>query len=85
MSKEAHNPEDFIKEFIEESGIAEPQEDEKRISKIISQTRRNVGTRDLIVLVFVRFWVVLAEIICKVVARQSIDTDMNPAKNKVKP
>lgn len=85
MSEEAQNPEDLIKEIIEESGIPEPQEDEERISKIISQTRRNVGTRDFIILVLVRFWVILAEIFCKVFARQSIDTDINPAKKKVQP
>jgi len=85
MSEEAPNPEDFIKKIIEESGTAEPQKDEERISKIISQTRRNVGTRDFIVLVLVRFWVVLAEFFCKVFARQSIDTDINLAKKKVQP
>jgi len=85
MSEEAPTPEDLIKKIIEESGTAGPQNDEERISKIISQTRRNVGTRDFIILVLVRFWMVLAEFFCKVFARQPIDTDINPTKKKVKP
>lgn len=80
MAEEPQSSEDLIKESIDESGIAEPPKDEKRVSKIISQTRRSVGTRDFIVLTLVRFWLVLAEIICKVFVRQSKDSDNKPKK-----
>ena len=81
MSEETENPEDAIKSIIQTSGIADPQKDEQRVSKIVSQARRNVGTRDFIVLTFVRFWLVLAEIICKFFVRQAKDTDNKPKKN----
>jgi len=81
MTEESQTSEAFIKEIFEESGIAKPQEDEERISKIISQTRRNVGTRDFILLTFVRFWLVLTEIVCKIFARQAKNTDYKPKKS----
>jgi len=83
MAEENKNSEEFIKDIIQESGIAKPQKDEQRVSKIISQARRNAGTRDFILLIFVRFWMVLAEIACKVIAGKSKDTDENPRNSKV--
>lgn len=85
MAENIPNSEEFIKEIILESDIAKPQQDEKRIAKIISQTRRNVGTRDFILLIFVRFWIVLAEFTCKMIARKAKDIDTNSSKKKVKP
>ena len=73
--EENQNSEDFITDIIKKSGIAEPNKDEKRVSKIISQSRRNVGTRDYITLIFVRFWIILAEFACKTIAYQSIEAD----------
>ncbi len=82
MSEESQNSEDYIKDIIQESGIAEPQKDEQRVSKILSQARRKVGTRDFIVLIFVRFWIILAEITCKIFARHSTDTETNPKNSR---
>ncbi len=85
MAEENKSPEEFIKGIIQESGVAKPQKDEQRISKILSQARRNAGTRDFILLIFVRFWIVLAEITCNVFARQSKGADMHPRNSKNKP
>lgn len=85
MSEETQNSEDFIKDSFQKSGIAERRKNENRIAKILYQARRNVGSRDFILLVFVRFWMVLAEIACKIIACQSKDKDVNPKNSKIRP
>lgn len=77
MTEENQNSEDFIKNIIQESGIMEPQKDEKRIKNIILQARRNAVFRDYVLLIFVRFWMVLAELTCIVFARSSKPRDID--------
>ncbi len=77
MLEEPKKSEEHIKEIIQKSKIAETQKDEKRVSKILSQARRDVGLRDFITLIFVRFWVVLAEMTCTIFARKKISQNKN--------
>lgn len=84
MSEEIKTSEDVIKDIVGKSGIAVPQKNDQRILKIISQARRNVGTRDFILLIFVRFWMVLAEFTCKVIAGPAKHKEEN-SDSKIKP
>ncbi len=82
MSEESQHSEEFIKKIIQKSELEKPSSNEKKISKIISQARRDIGVRDFILLVFVRFWIVLAEITCKAIASHSKGKDSENFKLK---
>lgn len=77
MQEEPKNSEEYIKEIIQKSKISETQKNEKRVSKILSRARRDIGLRDFITLIFVRFWIVLAEMACTIFARQKINQKPN--------
>ena len=71
MQEPDNNPEEFVEKVIKGSLSTADSDDEERIPRTIARVQRNTNVRDVILLVFVRFWMVLAEITCKVFANSS--------------
>jgi len=71
MRESGNNPEDFIEKVLKESPPTAVTSDEERIARTVARAQRKTNTRDIMLLVFVRFWMVLAEVTCKVFAKTS--------------
>jgi len=71
MKEPDNNPEEFIEKVIKGSPPTADTDDVERIARTIARVQRNTNVRDVMLLVFVRFWMVLAEITCKVFANSS--------------
>ena len=76
MQEPDSNPEEFVEKVIKESLPTADTDDEERITRTIARVQRNTNIRDVILLVFVRFWMVLAEITCKLFANTSKHSSM---------
>ena len=71
MQDSDNNPEEFVEKVFRESQPTTATNAEERIARTISKAQRKTNARDIILLVFVRFWIVLAEITCKLFANSS--------------
>jgi len=71
MQESDNNPEEFVEKVFRESQPTTATNAEERIARTISKAQRKSNARDIILLVFVRFWMVLAEITCKLFANSS--------------
>jgi len=71
MQDSDNNPEEFVEKVFRESQPTTATNAEERIARTISKAQRKTNARDIILLVFVRFWMVLAEITCKLFANSS--------------
>lgn len=71
MQDSDNNPEEFVEKVFRESQPTTATSAEERIARTISKAQRKTNARDIILLVFVRFWMVLAEITCKLFANSS--------------
>jgi len=71
MEESGKNSEEFAEKVFNESSSNTATNDEERIARTLAKVQRKTNTRDVILLVFVRFWIVLTEITCKLFARSS--------------
>ena len=71
MQESDNNLEEFVEKVFRESQPTTATNTEERIARTISKAQRKTNTRDIILLVFVRFWMVLAEFTCKLFANSS--------------
>ena len=71
MQESDNNLEEFVEKVFRESQPTTATNAEERIARTISKAQRKSNARDIILLVFVRFWMVLAEITCKLFANSS--------------
>ncbi|MDH3256973.1 MAG: hypothetical protein OEM27_05100 [Nitrospinota bacterium] len=71
MQDSDNNSEEYLKKVLETSPPAVAAEEEERIARTLASAQRKTNTRDIILLVFVRFWMVLTEFTCKISAKSS--------------
>lgn len=76
MQESDNNPEEFAEKVFRETQPTTASNAEERIARTISKAQRKTNARDIILLVFVRFWMVLAEITCKLFANTSKHSSM---------
>lgn len=71
MQKPENGSEEFVEKVFKESSPTAATNDEERIARTIAGAQRQTNTRDAVLFVFVRFWMVLNEITCKLFVKSS--------------
>lgn len=71
MQKPEKNLEEFFEKALKKSQPTAATDNEGRIARTMAKAQQSTNTRDVILLVFVRFWMVFTEITCKFIAKSS--------------